>query len=1218
MKRSLGRRGLAVLLAAVLLVPTSFMPVSAEESNTEMITQPAAEVTFNPGAGYFTVYDWNSVCGNNKGSVSGNDENSVSGNDALLAENGLDVGSEEDLAYFREYFCFDENGSYTISVEPDAFFPYEVEFTVAGEKMTRWFDTPDSTVEVGGHVFGIDSEMTGTQVTGMTLNVAGNSIVLYPEKEFIDQPLSMASTMSLLPLQEKRLAQIDLSGYTPIELTQVSLSALIGSEITTAERIAWKITWDYSGYIDDTSYEVSGTGDKIDLSWNTYGDNGDYCYNVCELIDNNGDQLDGNATRYSLPFRFTDCSHWLTPVAYKKAADGSNIDLSVYRTGYQDRPWNGSYRYFSFYLDSDAVMSAEQIYVKLGVNDSVFSNVNYATLKAFAGEDKNTEITDRLITSGTEGYAVSMYEDTPVILEAYDAVGQVVGTLPMNIYVRGTAVTGLDLNYLYDISGTTIRASSHQIDGNAVTMELYSGCAANETYYWKPSYRKDDEVNNGCVTAAYVGTYATIAEAAAAGAADIKDTLFGSQGYGADYSGSGVAFTIFIGADGEEEQEVYQYTIRAVEQSTEPSLNSGTMLYISGFRTETDSYINTTNAGYYGGADDSYGDDNYFTFYSDKEVDLTKLKMSFDLSSGAKLYAGDAEVKSQETLLDFSNGPIQFTVASEDGNHSKNYWVAVYKPVEGVSKLYINSLGDESAKTEEKDGIVYSTREVMLDSIHDNIHDIMVANLGTLPIAGLKTELSADATVALDGYWQLGGNNSLEGFSDSYGYLKNEDGSFSGDTSSEGKLWNLARVRLVKKDGVEDGTDVAGTLTFKSGETVLMVLNLTGTVGDPTITTKEIPAAVKYVPYGVMIQNSNKYSWNTVTYDLFNGELPAGMTLKKNGELYGVPTESGEYTFTVCMKNSSTEFDDVYREFTLTVVENTDENVDGATDEGYTVLDRVPDLSWNDTAESYDIRSNGAFTEFKDIYLDGVKLTEGIDYTKSEGSTRVTINSQTLKNSKAAGVHTLGMEFREGATESSEGSLKRAAQNYYLKDSGNNNPDGNTPGGDDNPGGNHPDGNGGSGSGSFGNIENAGNTGSAANTAQTSIVPEKERIETVIHTVQHGDTLWKIAARYYHNGNLWRKIYEDNKESIRNPNRLYLGQRLLIYLSGSREDKAKTEQDSTGAVNRYTVKAGDSFWRIAYRYYGDGSQWRRIFKANEALVADPKRLRAGMRIVIPE
>ena len=47
-------------------------------------------------------------------------------------------------------------------------------------------------------------------------------------------------------------------------------------------------------------------------------------------------------------------------------------------------------------------------------------------------------------------------------------------------------------------------------------------------------------------------------------------------------------------------------------------------------------------------------------------------------------------------------------------------------------------------------------------------------------------------------------------------------------------------------------------------------------------------------------------------YQLVYGELPEGMELKANGEIYGVPQETGEYTFMVRMKNGSQLNDGAY------------------------------------------------------------------------------------------------------------------------------------------------------------------------------------------------------------------------------------------------------------------------------------------------------------------
>ena len=48
------------------------------------------------------------------------------------------------------------------------------------------------------------------------------------------------------------------------------------------------------------------------------------------------------------------------------------------------------------------------------------------------------------------------------------------------------------------------------------------------------------------------------------------------------------------------------------------------------------------------------------------------------------------------------------------------------------------------------------------------------------------------------------------------------------------------------------------------------------------------------------------------------------------------------------------------------------------------------------------------------------------------------------------------------------------------------------------------------------------------------------------HIVLPGNTLWGIAKKYYGKGYLWHRIYEANKEKIKNPNIIYPLQKLLI------------------------------------------------------------------------
>ncbi|MFQ5906581.1 MAG: LysM peptidoglycan-binding domain-containing protein [bacterium] len=52
--------------------------------------------------------------------------------------------------------------------------------------------------------------------------------------------------------------------------------------------------------------------------------------------------------------------------------------------------------------------------------------------------------------------------------------------------------------------------------------------------------------------------------------------------------------------------------------------------------------------------------------------------------------------------------------------------------------------------------------------------------------------------------------------------------------------------------------------------------------------------------------------------------------------------------------------------------------------------------------------------------------------------------------------------------------------------------------------------------------------------------------KTIHHTVVKGESLWKIAKQVYKSPLLWRKIYEANRDKIKNPNLIYPGQDLVI------------------------------------------------------------------------
>jgi len=71
----------------------------------------------------------------------------------------------------------------------------------------------------------------------------------------------------------------------------------------------------------------------------------------------------------------------------------------------------------------------------------------------------------------------------------------------------------------------------------------------------------------------------------------------------------------------------------------------------------------------------------------------------------------------------------------------------------------------------------------------------------------------------------------------------------------------------------------------------------------------------------------------------------------------------------------------------------------------------------------------------------------------------------------------------------------------------------------------------------------------AVTVASTSHARHAARVKSSHYTVRSGDTLTKIAERFYHRAADWGYVYHENDKTISDPNLIFAGQRLVIPAS---------------------------------------------------------------------
>lgn len=893
-------------------------------------------------------------------------------------------------------------------------------------------------------------------------------------------------TTSLRPIEEVQDVYVTLVGLTEDELKAYSVDdflarmtdkkgnpVALASDVTTA--------WFHNGSQDHDEYFQLGNGETADFL--DYSSSGDYAYSSSSydmtVVVGNGKQMDDegnkrykicveyslNTNSYmymSLGFQVMSGSNSFT---YKLASNEKNrlqdtLNMpGVSYTLYTPDALQDTYRLCDFKSRSEALE-------RKGYNVDVYPVQNFMDYLENDAELTGA-LTDQVFVENPYsdgGIAVNLQNEVTaencknapnifVIAITNKATNQLVGYYSVDIQI-----VHMDENFdaaLWKLQDGKFETKSSlgsfsMYYGGSVYLDLTkTGNQIYDTWSFGDSYcaihayasqAEDDGEpyyltmsRNSLIKKVYLGSYKSEEAAIAAGAQDVTDIVMynsdvqGAQGYKSQFNAY-TEFTIIL-TNGQAAR---------LGAQTHPKTLSKPTTNFSIYAVYTDKYLylpsyNATSVGgialdtYYRG-DDTYDIDGYQLVMLQDEITLDGLKnlvpyynvtTGTEVSSGGKMKSGETKLSEAQWSTTMPN-TVLYQV-QVPGEAVKNYQVTFASKKSGAAELMVAG-PDE--------------RFLNLTKDNDYVHDIVVANMGNIDLTGIKVELVDPVNVKLDSYWTIGGegNDTIPAFNDISTEYTDQEGKKHSEYDATPK--NIAKVRLLP-----DGTgEISGTLRITTANGGSRDIKLTGIAANPGIVTTELADGVKYVPYSQMIVTDNMYTWNHTTFSIVDGKLPEGLQLyEKTGEIYGVPKETGSFTFTVHVDNSSNRFAPSEKELTIVVQDNTNENVYNQTDEGYAIKEYIGVEQGEDTHDYYlaDASqdqlyvSEGEMYEFQGLWLNGEKLVPNDDYTVVRGSTRITIKSQTFANKATTdGYNTLAAEFRVNGSKNNE--LKRTAQNFRL------------------------------------------------------------------------------------------------------------------------------------------------------------------------------------------